>query len=47
MPKMIAKTPRNAIAHQFYANSLLIALSLAGQPGVMPTRSSVVILIPP
>ena len=34
-PRMIAKTPRNAIAHQFCANRLLIAWSLAGQPGVV------------
>src|SRR3954471_17933082 len=42
MPKMMAKTPRNANAHQFCANRLLIALSLAGQPGVMLIRSSIV-----
>src|ERR1700719_5175844 len=47
MPKMIANTPRNAIAHQFCANRLLIAWSLAGQPGVVPTRSSIIIPISP
>jgi hypothetical protein len=47
MPKMIAKTPRNAIAHQFCARRLLMPSSLAGQPGVIPTRSFIVIVISP
>src|ERR1700751_5567481 len=47
MPKMIANTPRKAIAHQFCAKRVLIALSLAGQSGVMPTRSLIVIMTSP